>query len=177
MISLEKLIHEQKYNGMSDIGIIRVFFEENDMEEEGIELIHELCILRSLADIDAFQSVRFAPQNRLFESAECKLTLSKIDKLKSEYRSVREWTSYLPSKYLYENYDLEIADNLHTLELDFLSHGSKLSYQRLRWAKENIPNIELPKIYFRPLIELLDNKGIRFKGEKSLKDTIYLDNI
>ena len=146
MVTLEKLLHEQKYNGMSDIGVIRVFFELNDLEEEGLDLIHEL-------------------------------TQSKINKLKYNQRMVREWTSYLPSKYLYENYDLEIADMLHTLELDFLSHSSQLSYGRLQWAKENIPNIKLPQSYFRPLIEWLDKEGIRFKGEKPLKDHLYLKNV
>lgn len=146
MITLDKLLHEQKYNGMSDIGIIRAFFELNDLEEEGLVLINEL-------------------------------TQSKINKLKYNQRIMREWTSYLPSKYLYENYDLEIADKLHTLELDFLSHGSQISYKRLQWAKENIPNIKLPQLYFRPLIEWLDKYGIRFKGEKPLKEHFYLENV
>lgn len=146
MITLEKLLHEQKYNGMSDIGIIRAFFELNDLEEEGFDLIHEL-------------------------------TQSKINKLKYNQRIMREWSSYLPSKYLYENYDLEIADKLHTIELDFLSHGSQLSYERLQWAKENIPNIKLPQVYFRPLIEWLDKEGIRFKDEKPLKSHFYLENV
>ena len=146
MITLDKLLHEQKYNGMSDIGIIRAFFELNDLEEEGLDLIQEL-------------------------------TQSKINKLKYNQRIMCEWTSYLPSKYLYENYDLEIADMLHTLELDFLSHGSQLSYGRLQWARENIPNIKLPQLYFRPLIEWLDKEGIRFKSEKPLKEHLYLENV
>ena len=36
MVTLEKLVHEQKYNGMSDIGVIRTFFDLNNMEEEGM---------------------------------------------------------------------------------------------------------------------------------------------
>ena len=55
---------------------------------------------------------------------------------------VKEWVSYLPSKYLYENYELDIADRLHTLELDYLANGGELSEDRLKWAKENLPNIE-----------------------------------
>lgn len=136
MVTLEKLVHEQKYNGMSDIGVIRTFFDLNDMEEEGMELIYEL-------------------------------SKAKIEKLKRERRIVREWTSYLPSKYLYENYDLDIADRLHALELDYLSHGCKLSEKRLKWAKENIPNIVRPQVYFNPLVEWLESKGIRFKGENN----------
>ena len=91
------------------------------------------------------------------------LTKIKIEKLKRKQRMVREWVSYLPSKYLYENYDLDVADNLHTLELDYLSNGGKLSSQRLKWAKENIPNIVRPKVYFNPLVDWLKEKGVTFK--------------
>ena len=143
MVTLEKLVHEQKYNGMSDIGVIRAFFDLNNMEEEGMELIYELL-------------------------------KSKIEKLKHERRIVRELTSNLPSKYLYENYDLDVADRLHTLELDYLSNGGELSKSRLEWARENIPNIELPKCYFNPLIEWLDDKGIRFKDEKPIENKMFI---
>ena len=102
------------------------------------------------------------------------LAKSKIEKLKHEQRIVREWFDILPSKYLYENYDLEMADMLHTLELDYLSHGGELSKSRLEWAKENLPNIELPKCYFNPLIEWLDNKGIRFKDEKPIEKKMFM---
>lgn len=94
-----------------------------------------------------------------------RLSKSKIEKLKKKERMIEEWTSYLPSKYLYENYDLEIADWLHRLELDYLSNGGELTERRLKWAKENIPNIERPQLYFNPLVEWLDDRGIRFKDE------------
>lgn len=93
------------------------------------------------------------------------LAKSKIEKLKHEQRIVREWFDILPSKYLYENYDLDTADMLHTLELDYLAHGCKLSSMRLEWAKENIPNIKMPQVYFRPLIEYMESKDIKFKGK------------
>ena len=118
---------------MSDIQIIKTFFELNDMEEEGMDMIH-------------------------------KLSKTKINKLKCERKVVREWTSYLPSKYLYENYDLDIADMLHTLELDYLSNGCSLSQKRMEWARENIPNIKMPKVYFKPLIDWMEDKGIEFKS-------------
>lgn len=102
------------------------------------------------------------------------LSKTKIEKLKRKEKMVKEWTSYLPSKYLYENYDLEIADMLHTLELDYLSYGGELSKNRLNWAKENIPNIERPQIYFNPLVEWLDNKGIRFKDEKAIENKMFI---
>ncbi|MBQ4523456.1 MAG: hypothetical protein IJA10_10985 [Lachnospiraceae bacterium] len=143
MVTLEKLVEDQKYTGDSDIQIIKAFFDLNDMEEEAMDLITELSKI-------------------------------KVEKLKRKERMVKEWTSYLPSKYLYENYDLEIADRLHTLELDYLSHGGELSGSRLEWARENIPNIELPKYYFNPLIEWLDERGIRFKGEKPIENKRFI---
>ena len=141
-MTLKQLVEEQKWNGMSDIGVIKAFFDLNDMEEEGMDLIHEL-------------------------------TKSKVEKLKRRQRQVEEWTSHLPSKYLYENYDLDIADRLHNLELDYLSHGCELSSGRLKWAKENIPNIEMPLMYFQPLVEYLDSKDIRFKGEDPIEHKMF----
>lgn len=137
MITLKQLIDEQKFTGLSDIGVIRNFFDLNDMEEEGMDLIQDL-------------------------------TRTKVEKLKHRQRQVEEWVSHLPSKYLYENYDLDIADRLHTLELDYLSHGCELSSGRLKWAKENIPNIQKPYVYFQPLVEYLDSKDIRFEGEQPI---------
>ena len=93
------------------------------------------------------------------------LVKNKIEKLKHEQKIVKEWFDILPSKYLYENYDLDTADMLHTLELDYLVHGCKLSNCRLEWAKENIPNIKMPQVYFRPLIEYMESNDIKFKGK------------
>ena len=145
MVTLKQLVDNQKFSGMSDIAIVKTFFELNDMEEDGMTLIHELAE-------------------------------SKIKKLKQERKIVREWTSYLPTRYLYETYPLDIAEMLHVLELDYLSHGCELSKNRLEWAKENIPNIKMPNVYFRPLIEYLDDKGIRFKGQEPVKESNKMFN-
>lgn len=138
MVTLKQLVDEQRWNNMTDIQIIKTFFELNDMEEEGMDLINELLKI-------------------------------KIEKLKRKERIIKDWLSYLPSKYLYENYDLDIADMLHILELDYLSNECELSKNRLEWARENIPNIIRPKVYFNPLVKWLDDKGIRFKGEASIE--------
>lgn len=139
MVKLKQLVDEQEWNEMSDIQIIKTFFDLNNMEEEGIEMITEL-------------------------------SKSKVEKLKRERRIVREWTSYLPSKYLYENYDLDTADKLHSLELNYLSYGGKLQDSYLKWAKENVPNIERPQVYFNPLVEYLEMNGVLFKGTKPQLD-------
>lgn len=91
------------------------------------------------------------------------LTKSKIAKLNHRQYIVEEWVSYLPSTYLYENYDLETADMLHRLELDYLSYGEKLSDWSLKWAQENVPNIIRPECYFNPLVDWLEERGIEFK--------------
>ena len=132
MVTLEQLLKEQKLFDMTDIQVIKMFFDLNDLEEEGIEMITEL-------------------------------SKAKIEKLKRKKQMVEDWTSYLPSKYLYENYDLHTADELHRLELDYLSHGCELSEIRLDWARENVPNIVIPQAYFNPLIDYLEEKRIRFK--------------
>ena len=146
MVTLKQLVEEQKFNGASDIQVIKAFLDMNDMEEEGMELIHEL-------------------------------TKSKVSKLKRRQRQVEEWTSHLPSKYLYENYDLDTADRLHNLELDYLSHGCELSSASLKWARENIPNIEMPRFYFQALVEYLDSKGVRFKGEKPIDRYMFMEHV
>ena len=77
---------------------------------------------------------------------------------------VKEWACALPSEYLYENYSIDVADKLHRLELDFLINGGELSKGYTAWARENLPNIVKPQIYFIPLLEWLDDKGIWFKS-------------
>ena len=63
---------------------------------------------------------------------------------------------------LYEHYDLDIADKLHNLELNYLVNGGELSGGFLEWAKENVPNIIKPQAYFNPLVDWLKDKGIEF---------------
>ena len=94
------------------------------------------------------------------------LMKSKINKLKCKYELVETWSCALPSKYLYENYDLDTADHLHILELNYLVNGCTLSEKQLKWARENVPNIERPEAYFRPLINWLKKEGIEFKDRK-----------
>jgi len=132
MITLKQLVQEQSWNDMTDLQIIKAYFELNDLEADGIDIISEL-------------------------------TKSKINKIKNKYAVAEMWVCMLPSKYLYENYSLDIADRLHGLELDYLMNGGELSDKQFKWAKKNVPNIKMPKCYFHPLIEWLEEKGIEFK--------------
>lgn len=132
MITLKELVQNQAWNDATDIQIIKAYFELNDLEADGIDIISEL-------------------------------TKSKINKIKNRYETAETWVCMLPSKYLYENYSLDIADRLHRLELDYLMNGGELSDKQLKWAEENIPNIKMPECYFQPLIAWLEEKGIKFK--------------
>ena len=91
------------------------------------------------------------------------LSKAKIEKLKHKHNVVETWACMLPSKYLYEHYDLDIADKLHNLELNYLVNGGELSGGFFEWARENVPNIVRPQAYFIPLVEWMEEKGIRFK--------------
>ncbi len=132
MITLKELVQNQTWNDATDIQVIKAYFELNDLESDGIDIISEL-------------------------------TKAKINKIKNKYETAETWVCMLPSKYLYENYELDVADRLHRLELDYLMNGGKLSDKQLKWAKENIPNIKMPECYFQPLIAWLEGKGIKFK--------------
>ena len=132
MITLRELVQNQIWNDTTDIQIIKAYFELNDLESEGIDIISEL-------------------------------TKAKINKIKNKYAVAETWVCMLPSKYLYENYSLDIADRLHRLELDYLMNGGELSDKQLKWAKENVPNIKMPECYFQPLITWLEKREIRFK--------------
>lgn len=94
------------------------------------------------------------------------LSKSKVRKLKQKNYMAEEWVTILPSKYLYEKYDLDVADRLHMMELDYLMNGGELSKKKLKWAKENVPNIKEPEAYFQPLIRYLEENGIKFKERK-----------
>lgn len=91
------------------------------------------------------------------------LSESKVAKLKLRLENIDTWATYLPSTYLYKEYDLEIADKLHMMELDYLINEGKITSKKLKWAKENAPNILEPEAYFQPLIRYLKENGIKFK--------------
>lgn len=120
-----------------------------------------------ISDIEAIK--QFFVLNDMEEQAIdliSELAKSKVQKLKQKNYMAEEWVTILPSKYLYEKYDLDIADRMHMMELDFLMNGGELSKKKLKWAKENVPNIKEPECYFSPLIEYLKENGINFKERK-----------
>lgn len=131
MKQLKDYIELQKFTGMSDMEIITQYFIDNDMEEEAMELSHNLA-------------------------------KAKIEKLKHRNNIIKTWAYTIPSEYLYKKYSVEIASRLHRIELDYIVNG-EVTNGRLEWAKENLPNIKEPDVYFQPCIEWLAERGIKFK--------------
>lgn len=93
------------------------------------------------------------------------LAKAKITKMKQNEWFVKTWTYTLPSEYLYNNYPVKVATMLHRIELDYIVNR-EVTYSRLEWAKENIPNLKMPEIYFRPCVDWLKEQGIRFKDDE-----------
>ena len=90
------------------------------------------------------------------------LTKTKIEKMKHRHHIIKEWTYNIPSEYLYNKYPLDVAVYLHRIELDYIVNGEVTDY-RLEWAKENLPNIKEPEVYFQPCINWLTEHGIKFQ--------------
>lgn len=132
MKQLKEYIELQKFTGMSDMEIIISYFIDNDIEEEAMELSHNLA-------------------------------KAKIEKIRYRQNIIKTWAFSIPSEYLYEKYSVKIATMLHRIELDYIVNG-EVTNGRLEWAKENLPNIKEPEVYFRPCIEWLEERGIKFKS-------------
>lgn len=129
--------------------------------------LKELTAIQEITGMSDIEIIReFFIRNEMEEEAIkiiTDLSAAKINKLNNHINIFQTWASCLPSEYLYENYDLKTATKLHALELNYLAYDRKLGEQTLEWARENVPNIEMPEIYFQPLIKWLDKQGIKFK--------------
>lgn len=133
MKDLKQYTDMQKLTGMTDMEIITAYFVDNGMEEEMMEVSHNLA-------------------------------KAKIEKMRARKHIIEEWTYTIPSDYLYEKYPVKTATMLHRIELDYIVNGEVTGY-RLEWAKENLSDIEEPKIYFQPCVRWLEEQGIKFKKE------------
>lgn len=91
-----------------------------------------------------------------------KLASAKIEKMRYRDNFIKTWAYSMPSEYLYKTYALDIASNLHRIELDYIVNG-EVTGARLEWAKKNFPKIHEPEIYFVPCMEWLAKNGARFK--------------
>lgn len=118
----------------------------NEMND--IQIIHQYFILNNIEE----QGMELINN----------LAKAKIEKMRHRQEIIQTWACSLPTDYLYKNYDLDIAIHLHNIELDFIING-EVTGCYLEWARENVPKIKMPKVYFQPCIEWMNDNGINFK--------------
>ena len=145
--SLEQLVEVNKITRFPDIQVIKEWFVQNNMEEEGIKLLSELSYSKTTKLEASLNSIRT-------------WDLSLID--------VRKNIKNEP-----ENYSEEVADNLTMLERAGLLNVDLTRYSLYEWAKENIPNINHPKTYYIPTFHYLAKYGIYFKNMPKEEVTKY----
>lgn len=96
-----------------------------------------------------------------------RLSMNKIKKLQDKLSFAQYW---IPSK-IDMNYNKEFANDKPTA--DMLNHiitycmlSLSLPNDILEWAKENIPNINIPKLFFMPALKYLKERyNIEFKDK------------
>lgn len=136
--SLEQLVEINKITRFPDIQVIKEWFVQNNMEEEGIKLLSELSYSKTTKLEASLNAIR-------------NWDLSLID--------VRKNIKNEP-----ENYSEEVADNLTMLERAGLLNIDLTSYSLYEWAKENIPKLNRPSTYYIPTFHYLAKYGIYFKN-------------
>ena len=139
-VSLEYLVECNRFIKQPDLYLIKEWFIKNDLEEEGLKLIVDLA-------------------------------KSKANKLEVSLNSIRNWDLTLQDVWNNQlranknDYDKETADKLTMLERAGLLNLDLESYITLyEWAKENVPNIDCPKLYYIPTFHYLSKYGIYFKN-------------
>lgn len=147
---LKEYIELQKYTGESDIDIIMKWFVDNHQESLGLSLIPELA-QKQMDRVAVKLSYAQLWTPTIFNTvlfSRCNSGLDKDTKTK-----------------------LTIIANCAALSINLKRHYSNL----YEWAKENIPNMEVPKAYFMPTLNYLASYGIYFKNREHLgknQDTI-----
>lgn len=147
---LKEYIELQKYTGESDIDIIKRWFIENRQESLGLSLIPELA-QKQMDRVAVKLSYAQLWTPTIFNTvlfSKCNSGLDKDTKTK-----------------------LTIIANCAALSINLKKHYSNV----YEWAKENIPNMEVPKAYFMPTLNYLASYGIYFKDREHLgknQDTI-----
>lgn len=134
MATLKELVLYQQMTGEDDLAIIKLWFMKNNMESQGISMITELAE-------------------------------SKINKLELILNKAKTWLPYLPDlEKSNKNLTHEQAQNIQAIITMYLLKMDLKESHYYKWAKEEIPKIELPRIIFVPCVEWLEKEyGIKFK--------------
>lgn len=128
----------------SDIELIKKWFIENDAETEGLSLV-------------------------------CSLAQCKIDKVQCKLQYAQSW---IPTIYPLEtlpelNGKPEIAKNLKAI-ITYQMLSLPLPECFIKWAKDNIPNMDIPRMFFLPTAKWLKEKyGIEFRNYTKFNFDIY----
>ena len=137
MRSLKEILENYGPFGMSDFEIIKTYFVENNLESEALFMIPELA-------------------------------KAQTDKIQKKWDYIRTWflNTANPCDHNGNRFDRETEDKFKRI---FAFHlcDEPLDDNLLNWAKEVIPKMEMPRIFFVPAYEWLKSKyGIKFKGDK-----------
>lgn len=135
--TLKDLMHRYEESGcpVPDITIIEKWFIENNLEEEGLKLIAELA-------------------------------RSKISRVEASLNSIRAWDlGLITSKGIQkQGYDEETSSKLETIERAGLLNKELDRLYLYKWAKETIPELDVPSTYYAPTLKYLSKYGIYFKN-------------
>lgn len=121
---------------VKEANIIERWFVENDFEDVGLSMI-------------------------------ARLSANKIKKLQDKLSFAQSW---IPSKIdvnCNEEFDNDklTADMLNKI-ITYCMLSMPLPYDIFNWAKENIPNINVPKVFFMPTVKYLKERyNIEFKDK------------
>lgn len=134
--SLKQLVDMQSFNNKTDGEIICDWFSINGLEVEGIEMISKIAKKKMEDDEWNLQKIRGNMTN--------------------------------PTGFYYSTYPKDIA-----IKFDYLTRCMQLGYdlnepffeKDIEWAKEIIPTLKKPTLFWRELWDFFNEKGIYFKGE------------
>lgn len=136
-MKLSEYVLQQTMTGETDMEIITRFITSENLQEKALMIIPTIA-----AD--------------------------KINKVETKYNNVRSWAPYIMGLKIKNKEGLLDDITAHRLEvlilmclcdLDLKEHLPDL----YDWAKETIPNMDIPFFFFRPTIDWLAKYGIHFK--------------
>lgn len=135
--SLKQLVEMQSFNNKTDGEIICDWFAINGLEVEGIEMISKIAKKKMEDDEWNLQKIRSNMTN--------------------------------PTGFYYSTYPKDTA-----IKFDYLTRCMQLGYdlneeffeKDIKWAKEVVPTLKKPTLFWRDLWEFFNEKGIYFKGEE-----------
>lgn len=137
-MTLKELLEQYGYttDPVKEVDIIERWFVENDFEDLGLSMI-------------------------------ARLSTDKIKKLQDKLSFAQSW---IPNK-IDMNVNKEFANDKTTADMlnkiiTYCMLSMPLPDDILEWAKENIPNINVPRLFFMPTVKYLKERyGIEFKDK------------